>query len=311
MPSLCKTLIVVSVIVLVINPLHGYQNSPRDDNNLIMMSVVVLTRAGLAHGLKREAFTVLDEKVVRPIEFFDNTDTPVSIGILVDNSGSMNPSLLRLTAKQQVLGEELKQFLLSAHPDNEYFVMSFNRTAKLLADWRTRKDMLAQKIDIEEPRHDTAFYDTVFAALEKLQGRQHPRRALILLSDGQDNLSRHTFKEIRDVLRDADVCVYAVGILGASDVGSSLGLEGQGVLDELTESTGGRAFYPTDRKELKTAFSLIDGELHHQYRLGFRPDKTDAANKWRRLKIKLTLPPTAPPEFKKLTVRARYGYYTH
>lgn len=274
------------------------------------MSVVVRTRSGLAKGLKRESFTVMDEKALRPIEFFDDADTPVSIGILVDNSGSMQASVLGGTA-QKVLGEELKLLLASGHPDNEYFLMSFNKTPRLLADWSTGNDMLARTFDIEEHRHETALYDALFAAVEKLRRGRSPRRALVLLSDGQDNLSRQGFREVRNALRDTDVTLYAIGIMGASDVGSSLGIEGQGVLDELSETTGGRGFYPQNKKELRIMFSLIAGELHHQYRLGFRPDNSDVPNKWRRIKVKVTPSPTAPPEFKNLSVRARYGYYTH
>ncbi len=311
MTSRSKPLIVLFVLFLVISPLHAYQNTPEDNKNLIMMSVVVRTRSGLAKGLKRESFTVTDEKALRPIEFFDDADTPVSIGILVDNSGSMQASLLGVTSKQKVLGEELKLLLASGHPDNEYFLVSFSKTPKLLADWSTANDMLARTFDIEEPRHETALYDTFFTALEKLQGGRRSRRALVLVSDGQDTASRHTFKELRTVLRDTEVIVYAIGVMSASDVGSSLGIEGQGVLDELSETTGGRGFYPQNKKELRIMFSLIASELHHQYRLGFRPDKSDVPNKWRRIKVKVTPSPTAPPEFKNLEVRARYGYYTH
>ena len=311
MNSRSKTLTVLFVVVLVISPLHAYQNTGEPDKTLIMMSVVVRTRSGVAKGLKRESFSVMDEKVLRPIESFDDADTPVSIGILVDNSGSMQASLLGGTSRQKVLGEELKLFLASGHPENEYFLMSFSKTRKLLADWSTANDILARTFDVEEPRQNTALYDTFFAALEKLQRGQRSRRALILLSDGQDNASRHTFRELRTVLRDADVIVYAIGIMGASDVGSSLGMEGQGVLDELSEMTGGRGFYPQNKKDLRIMFSLIASELHHQYRLGFRPDKSDAPNKWHRLKVKVTPTPNAPPEFKNLSVRTRFGYYTH
>ncbi len=274
------------------------------------MSVVVRTRSGLAKGLKRESFTVTDEKALRPIEFFDDADTPVNIGILVDNSGSMQASLLGGSSKQKLIGDELRQFLAGGHPDNQYFVMSFNKSQKLLADWSTAHDLVARRFDIEEPKLGTALYDAFLAAVEKLHSRPSAKRALVLLSDGQDTSSRRTFKEVRNALRNADVTVYAVGMLSGSDVGSSLGIEGQGVLDELSETTGGRGFYPQNKKELKIMFSLIASELHHQYRLGFRPDKSDVPSKWRRIKVKVTPSPTAPPEFKNLEVRARYGYYT-
>lgn len=269
-----------------------------------MMSVVVSTRSGLAEGLKLKSFTVIDEKTLRPIEFFDDADTPVSVGIVIDSSSSQ-------TAKLKLISEELSQFFRNSHSDNEYFLMSFSGTRKLLADWGEGSDILARKFDVEAPKGGTALYDSVFAAIEKLQIRQRSRRALLLISDGQDNASRLTFKELRNALRDADVTLHVVGMLSDIDVGSSLGVEGKSILDELSATTGGATFYPKNRKELKGAFSTIAGELRHQYRLGFRPDKTDAPNKWRRIKVRVTPSPTAPPEFKNLSVRARDGYYTH
>lgn len=304
MASRYKMLITLCVICLVINPLNAFQNTPEREDNLIMMPAVVLSRGGLVQGLKRDAFTIIDEKVVRPVEFFDAADRPVSLGIIVDNSGSMKLSNLKL------ISEELGHFVAGGHSDNEYFLVSFSGAPNLLADWGSGNDMLARKFDVEEPSRGTAVYDSLLAALEKLHKGRHSRHALLLISDGQDSSSRKTFKDARNALRGSDVMLYALGVLNDPDVGSSLGIEGQGVLDGLSGITGGTSFYPKSRKEIREVFSLIAGELRHQYRLGFRPDKSDAPNKWRRLKIKVTVPPKAASEIKNLSVRTREGYYT-
>jgi Ca-activated chloride channel family protein len=281
------------------------------DNQPIMITVTVWNRAGyFVKGLNREAFEVADEKVVRPIELFESADSPVSVGILIDNSGSMQMYDLRETARAKPIGEAIAHFFELANPNNEYFLVSFNKTYELLADWNTRQALLSQKTNIVEGKGDTALYDSCIAAIEKLRTAHYSRRVLILMSDGQDNLSKHTFVELRELLRGADIVLYAIGPENPGNIGSSIGAEGQGVLDELAHVTGGKTFYVADKKQMKVAIGLIATELEHQFRIGFMPDRTNPPRKWRRLKIKVTPPPNAPRDLSKLSVRTRSGYYS-
>jgi Ca-activated chloride channel family protein len=137
----------------------------------------------------------------------------------------------------------------------------------------------------------------------------HPKQVILLISDGQDNESRYTFKEVRERLKETGVLVYSIGILGGNDPGSSLGMEGQSLLDEWSAVSGGKAFFPQDKKEIDASFDRIATELRHQYVLGFKPSKETADGKWHRLKIKVTPPLTAKGRKQSAFVRYRDGYY--
>ena len=189
--------------------------------------------------------------------------------------------------------------------------MSFDKAPHLLTDWQSGESLLSQNVDIGPPGYATALYDGCFAGIEKLQSGRNLNRALILFSDGLDNLSRHTFKQLRDFLKDSELMLYGVGLTQGNDVGSSLGIEGSGIMDELAETTGGETRYPKDKKELATQLEVLAVELHHQYRIGFRADQGSPKRKWHRLKLKVVPRPDDPKEFFKLTVRTRQGYYTH
>jgi len=275
-----------------------------------MLTVTVRNGVGnYVMGVPRAAFELTDEKERRPIEFFENADTPVSIGILVDTSGSMQLFENREISRPGPIGDALSRFLELSNTGNEYFVMAFDKTPRFLTDWTSGQALLAQKTDIGPPGHDTAFYDACFAAVEELQTAHHSKRALIVISDGQDNLSRHTFKQLRELLRNSDVTIYGIGVIPPSDTGSSLGTEGSGIMMELAEISGGETYPSRVKKELRQAIESIATQLRHQYRIGFRPVRADPRTKWHRLRLKVTPRANASAEFSKLTVRTRPGYY--
>lgn len=314
MPSQSQLQFIVLALLLTLSPftLSEQQNTPTNpDGELIMMTVTVKTRSGgYASALNREVFALTDQKEARSIEFFDNTDSPVSVGILVDTSESMQMLGLQELARPGPVGEALVQMLQVGNPNNEYFLAAFDKSTRFLTEWRHGRALLAAKIQIGQQNKVTALYDACYAAIEKLGTGRFPKKVLVLISDGQDNDSRHSFNELRDLLKKSDIAFYAVGIPRLADVGSSLGVEGVGVMAELAEVTGGECFLPENKKEMSVAMNLLATQLRNQYRIGFRASQTDPPNKWRRLTVKVTLPADAPREFRKLTVRTRQGYYT-
>jgi len=314
MPSQSRFQSIALTLPLALSPFFalGQQNIPaKPDGDLIMMTVTVKTRSGgYASGLNRDVFKLTDQKEARPIEFFDNTDSPVSVGILVDTSGSMQMYGLREIARPSPIGEAVAQLLQFGNTNNEYFLAAFDKATRFLTEWKNARSLLAEKTEISQENKQTAMYDSCFAAVEKLSSGHHPKKALVLISDGEDNDSRHTFNELRDLLKKSDIMFYAVGIPRLPDVGSSLGMEGAGIMAELAEVTGGECFLPENKKEMSVAMNLLATQLRNQYRIGFRANKNDPPNKWRRLTVRITLPPDAPREFGKLKIRTRQGYYT-
>src|SRR5262245_64453327 len=232
--------------------------------DLITFNVTVTDIYGrFVSGLNKNAFAIFDEKSQQDISFFSDEDAPVSVGILFDVSGSMSGDKVRRAR------DALAHFVQTSHDRDEYFLIGFNSRAQLLMDRTRDGQAVLDKLTFVPTKSNTALYDACYLGVERVQRGTHPKRALLLISDGQDNNSRYTFGELRRVLKESDVVLYAIGILGGSDMGSALGMEGQGILDELAGVSGGKAFYPNSAAEMDDIFEQIALELRHQYSIGY------------------------------------------
>src|SRR2546423_7061252 len=270
------------------------------NTDLITLTVTVTDIYGrFVSGLNRNAFSVLDEKQPQEITYFSDDDSPVSVGVIFDVSGSMSGDKVRRAR------DALSHFVQTSHDRDEYFLIAFNNRAQLLMDRTRDGNAVLDKLTFVQTRSNTALYDACYLGVERVQRGAHPKRALLLISDGQDNNSRYTFNELRRVLKESDVVLYAIGILSGSDAGSSLGMEGQSTLDELAGVSGGKAFYPRGPAEMDDIFEQIALELRHQYSIGYRPANFSNNGKWHRIKVKVN-PPRGLP---RLFVRSKEGYY--
>ncbi len=277
-----------------------------DDNplkvktDLVTLTLTVTDVYGrYVSGLNKNAFTITDNGQPQEITFFSDSDAPVSVGILFDVSGSMSKDKI---AKAR---NALSRFILTSHPSDEYFLIAFNNRAQLLLDRTRDSDAVLQKLTLLQPKNDTALYDAVYLGVERVTRGAHQKRALLIISDGQDNASRYNFGEVRRLMKEADVVTYAVGIIGGSDATSSVGMQGQSFLDEISSVSGGKSFYPQSDVELDEIFERIALELRHQYSIGYTPKDFEPDGKWRKVKTKVK-PPRGLP---RLTVRGREGYY--
>ncbi|HEY0458206.1 MAG TPA: VWA domain-containing protein [Pyrinomonadaceae bacterium] len=250
-------------------------------------------------GLGKNAFTVMDNGQEQEITFFSDTDAPVSLGILFDVSGSMSGEKIGKARRA------LERFISTSHPNDEYFLIAFNNRAQLLLDRTRDGDAVLQKLTLVKPKENTALYDACYLGIEKVTRGSHQKKAMLIISDGQDNSSRYNFGEVRRLLKESDVVVYAVGIMDGRDAGSAEGMQGQAFLDELTSVTGGKAFYPSTDVEMDEIFERIALELRHQYSIGYTPKDFQPDGKWHKVKVKVK-PPRGLP---RLTVRNREGYY--
>ena len=270
------------------------------NTDLITFTVTVTDIYGrFVSGLGKNAFSIFDDKQQQDISFFSDDDSPVSVGVLFDVSGSMSGDKVKRARTA------LAHFIQTSHDRDEYFLIGFNSRAQLLMDRTRDGNAVLDKLLFVQTRNNTALYDACYLGVERVQRGTHPKRALLLISDGQDNNSRYTFSELRRVLKESDVVLYAIGILGGSDVGSALGMEGQGVLDELAGVSGGKAFYPRSAAEMDDIFEQIALELRHQYSIGYRPPSFANDGKWHHIKVKIT-PPRGLP---RLFVRSKEGYF--
>jgi Ca-activated chloride channel family protein len=270
------------------------------NTDLVTLTVTVQDQFGrFVSGLGRSAFEVFDNSDKQDITFFSDEDAPVSVGVVFDVSGSMSGDKISRAR------EALRKFIQTSHNDDQYFLIGFNSRAQLLVDSTRDGDEVVNKLTFVQPKDQTALYDATYLGVQKVTRGAHKKRAILLISDGQDNQSRYTFSEVRRLLKESDVVVYAIGILDGSDMGSTMGMSGQAYLDELANISGGKAFFPNTGVEMDEIFERIALELRHQYSIGYRPSNFVNNGKWRKLKVKVT-PPRGMP---RLFVRTREGYY--
>jgi len=164
-----------------------------------------------------------------------------------------------------------------------------------------------------EPKGPTALYDACYPAIQKVMQGHYLRHIVILISDGMDNMSKHKFTEVRDLLKNSDVLLYSIGIMDDNTYGSSLGQEGEGILEELSYISGGKAFFPR-MDEMKSTqanevFELLSNELSTQYTLVVRPEKSSQGKKWRSVKVKIAPQADSSGRKKHLIARTRQGYF--
>lgn len=268
--------------------------------DLVTLTLTVTDLYGrYVSGLTKNAFTIMDNGQEQEITFFGDSDAPVSIGILFDVSGSMSGE------KIQKARTALSKFINSSHPSDEYYLIAFNSRAQLLLDRTRDGEAVLSKLTLVNPRQNTALYDAVYLGLDRVTRGSHQKKALLIISDGQDNASRYNFGEVRRLMKESDVVTYAVGILDGRDAASPAGMQGQAFLDELSSVTGGKSFYPNSDVEMDEIFERIALELRHQYSIGYTPADFQPDGKWRKVKVKVK-PPRGLP---RLTVRSREGYY--
>lgn len=266
------------------------------NTDLITLTVSVTDAEGRSvSGLDKSAFTVLDDKAPQEISFFSDADAPASVGIVFDVSGSMSGDKI-MRAR-----EALARFVETSHDQDEYFLVDFSSRARLLLDRTRDADAVLSKFTYVQPRGDTALYDAAYLGIEKVMGGAHAKRAILLISDGEDNNSRHTFKELRRRLQESGVVVYSIGV-GMNYLPRATGAE---TLKKLASVSGGKAFFPGSAAEMIKAFERIAVELRRRYSVGYRPSNFAADGKWHRVKVKV-LPPRGAP---RLFVRSREGYY--
>jgi len=253
---------------------------------LVNITVTVFDSYGrLISGLSKDNFSVFDDKVKQEISHFSDTDSPVSIGIVFDISSSMKD---RIRSARRAL----KQFVDLSHRDDDLFLIAFNDRPKLAMDFTTSPEDLALALQLAKPEGSTALYDAVYLALEKVQQGRQPKKAILIISDGQDNHSRYSDRELRRRVKEGDVQVYAIGLTDGFSDDLSIAQYGKRVLAQLAYLTGGRAFFPNayDENALMEVCRRIAVELRRQYTVGFYPSDRSQNTRLHSIEIRLNAP---------------------
>jgi Ca-activated chloride channel family protein len=274
--------------------------APRIHQNVDLVLVPVSVTDAmqrLVTGLDQDNFQVFEGKKSLPIRHFSSEDAPVSVGILVDVSGSMKSKMDRVQ-------EAVNQFCQASNPGDEFFMITFSDAPRLATDFTGVPEDLQKELLFTQAKGQTALLDAIYMGLRKMRDARYPKKALLIVSDGGDNHSRYGEREVKAAVKESDVMIYAIGTFDRY-VPTTEEMLGPGLLAGVAEITGGRAFVLEDPREMPKMAHRIGVELRTQYVLGYRPEKAPHDGKWHKISVKLKL----PKQLSFLRVRAKSGYY--
>ena len=296
----------VAVVAILLSGLIAYARGtekPASDTSIRVALNVVLVPVTVTdihnrpvEGLTSANFQIWEDKIEQHVEYFSSEDAPVSVGIVLDMSGSMRAAF-------NAARSAASTFLKTGNPEDEYFLVEFSDSPRVAQKFTTDVNRLQDDLAILGPGGYTAFLDAVYLALENVRLGIHPRKALLMITDGEDNHSRYTSDDVKEMLKESDVQLYGV------DMGYGRSMRtrqaGRELLDELAELTGGRVLTPASINELADVCAQISLELQNQYVLGYVPTNVTADGKWKKLRVKVN----PPAGMSRLNVRAKAGYY--
>jgi Ca-activated chloride channel homolog len=267
----------------------------RVDTTLILVPVTVndpLNRP--VSGLERENFRVFEDKVPQPITQFAMDDEPVAVCLVFDTSGSMGEKLQRSRAAAM-------EFFRIANPEDEFCLVEFDNSPRLRVPLTSDTGTIENELIFSKSKGSTALLDAVYLALHEMKRSKKNKKALLIISDGGDNHSRYSQKEVTNVVRESDVLIYSIGVFGGGTTPEEYG--GAGLLGKISEQTGGRLF-EANAVELPDTAKKIGIELRNRYILGYSPQNQVRDGKYHRITVQV-VPPRGLP---KLSAHWRLGY---
>ncbi|HLH42798.1 MAG TPA: VWA domain-containing protein [Bryobacteraceae bacterium] len=271
------------------------------DSNLVQIPVTVLDRDEQSiPGLDKSTFRLFDDKAEQAITHFAVETAPVSIGFVFDSSASMNN-------KMQRSREAVSTFLKTAVRDDEFFLVDFNDHVNMRTDFTKDAGDVEQQLGFIQAMGRTALLDAIDLSIHHMRQAANPRRALIIVSDGGDNRSRRTAGEIKSLVKEADVQIYAIGIFDPIEVRmlTPEDAAGPALLKSLTKQSGGHLYEVDNLNQLAGVASKIGAALRTQYVLGYYPTQSKHDGKYHKVEVKLVQPKGGP----KLQASWRRGYY--
>jgi len=270
----------------------------RSDTRLVLVPVTVTDgMQRFVTGLSQENFEVFEGKTPQTIRNFSSEDAPVSLGIILDTSGSMGDKIDRVR-------DAVNQFCDAANPQDEFFMIQFADEPRLASDFTDNPENVKKELLFTMPKGRTSLLDAIHLGLLKMKHARYGKKALLIISDGGDNHSRYGEREVKSMARESDVMIYSIGIFDRY-VPTPEELRGPELLSEIVEPTGGRAFTVDTPNALPSIARHIGEELRTQYVLAYRPQNAPHDGKWRKIRVRLRL----PKRFPFLQAHARPGYF--
>jgi len=274
--------------------LFGQEATFRSDTRLVVLNVSVFDQSGkIVRDLPQKAFTVYENGEKQTLSVFRQEDVPISLGLIVDNSASMTDKRGRVASAALAL-------VKASNPQDEVFIIDFNEKAVLAKEFTNNIKDLESALRNLDAKGETAMRDALLLGIEHLRHRAHrEKKVLVVVTDGEDNSSVETQAHLAQVAQQNDVIVYAVGLLGAEEPESAARAKTQ--LNELTQQTGGRAWYPNDVADIANITPEIAHEIRNQYVLAYTPTNLAADGSFRKIRVDVDVPG--------VLLRTRAGYY--
>ena len=266
--------------------------------NLVLVPVTVTDPMDrLVTGLDKSNFSVYQDKEKEQIRNLSSDDAPISVGIIFDISGSMGDKLQRAR-------EAISQFLQTANPKDEFFLITFSDRPEVVSHFTTRVQDIESRLPFVQSKGMTALLDAIYLGIDEMRHAEYQRKALLIISDGGDNHSRYTEGEVKSLVEEADVQIFAIGLYDqfARTVEEQ---EGPALLREVTDATGGRAFTIDNPNELADVATKIGIALRDEYVIAYQPKARPRDGKYHKITVKLRPPKGLPP----LHVSAKRGFY--
>jgi len=268
----------------------------RVNANLVVMNATVVNRHNvLVSGLVQDDFQIYENHILQPIRHFSHEDLPVTVGLVIDNSGSMRPK------RDDVIAASMS-FANSSNPQDQIFVVNFNEHVTYglpeILPFTDQRMQLQRALSTINTTGETALYDAIAVALDHLKQGKCDKKVLIIISDGGDNASKHSLAQISGMAKASDAIIYTIGVFDAQD-----GDQNPEVLKRFAKDTGGEAFFPQSSKEVATICEGIARDIRNQYTLAYVPTISKSDGGFRTVEVKVT-----STGHGHLSVRTRTGY---
>jgi Ca-activated chloride channel homolog len=261
------------------------------NTKLVNLTVSVNDKIGrFVAGMSKEDFEIFDDNIRQDIAFFSDDDAPISLGIVYDVSSSMSNFSSRSLAM-------LRSFFENSHREDEFYIYAFNNRVQLVQDFTPLPEAIMGRVTFIKAKGNTALFDATYAAVEKVREGRHHKKAILIFSDGEENSSRYSGSELRNLLKENDVQIYAIGMSEDS--------AGAGTLKFIAEPTGGQALFPYDYASTEAVYTRLALMLRRQYVIGFYPSNVTSGTTWHKLNVQIK----APKQLGKLKLSYKNGYW--
>jgi VWFA-related protein len=277
----------------------GQDSKIRVDVNLVVLHTTVIDDRGrFADGLKQENFRVLEDKVEQKLSLFKREDIPVSMGLVIDNSGSMRDKRPRVNQAALTLVE-------ASNPQDEAFVVNFNDDfyLDLDKDFTNSVPELKEALERIDSRGSTALYDAIIGSLDHVKKGHKDKKVLLIVTDGEDNTSHNSLEKTVREVQKTDTVIYTIGLL--SEESKKSAKRAKRALEEISKASGGLAYFPENVEDVHSICEQVAHDIRNQYTLAYYPTNTKRDGTFRAVQVEVI-----PPRGKgKLLARTRNGYY--